>query len=1585
MPELAFLNTVIGPASAISDAAMGDYDNDGDLDVAVFTSGNEANVVLNNDGGGNFRIIPLPGSIATTGGAWGDHDNDGDLDLAVMTGGQNYLFITDGGSFQVMEYFGNLSSKSVDWSDINNDGLLDVAVGNEGGNQLFINSGSGFERMDLAGSFETHAIKCGDVNNDGLPDLVTGNHGPDYFFRNLGTGHFVQVLLASSGNTNSIHLADIDRDGFLEIITGEDGTNHIYNHQAGGTFSKTDIQGSLSTYSMMSADMDLDGFPDLLEGNRDGENRVLLNDGMGAFTPSTAAPGAGNTRSLIPGDFDRDGDADVLACNSNENIILYSSTYNSKVRFDIDVGSDGINDAHLANNFPDDAVRSDFGVLNTTALAWGDYDNDGDRDLAVGNYGGQNFICTNDGNASFVLAKQFSSGMPLVMTWGDYDNDGDLDLAVGNNGQNHLFTRTGSGFDQRSEFGPNHTVGMKWADVNLDGRLDMIVINHGSQSKLYLNQGLYFEKIDAFGSGSSISHAVGDFDGDGDPDIAVGKFFSEPNKLFRNMKGENFQEIDAFGNRPISAMSWADFDKDGDLDLAVSHKADRNALYRNNGVSFSQEDVLGHMNAISMETVDYNLDGNCDVIMASSKGIIEIYLGDGSGGFLLDNSVELNTSISRIAVADGDGDAYPDIALATTDENLFFPNMGNRLRLSGIESVVNNYLAGMETRQGNLSIPIDIESTGPGRLILTKPRFDYTIPPGCYGIPSVFSVYEDTLEPELMNLAEYFYDDIDRGDDMSYSIIENSLAGIVDCYVQEDHYLTLDALSGEENDNYTGDIELVVEARDSSNLSVVSDPFSINIMEVNDEPAPDVTIPDIQLYESVDHAFSIKEETYFVDGDGDFLYYDVMIDPLGEIEENVDFTAFIDGEMIRITTTDNGTCTDVPLWIFADDDADVNTPGKSSDFIFQKILVTIRNVNDPPHLKRMDDVYLPMNENLNDAFNIGDYVTDVDTAIDELVYKVDKISDEENFEVALDWNNFVDIKVLKQDFEGNCHVVISVWDGEYSVSGGFDIFVRAKNNPPTVSLLMPYDDVIIPTSSVSLMWEGNDSDGDQISYDVYFSRSSTGEKFYRMGYKETSMVIDGILDDTTYYWKVIPHDLFETGTCVDGTYSFTVDLDVDVPKVTLLFPEDGATIGTERVTLSWSLDYPGKLPVSYDILLYEKNSTAHAYMTDLQDDHVAISGLKNNTVFSWTVIPRAGRIQGECISGTYSFRQLHGSGERFPVEILFEDSANTEARLVVFPGEQKMFNISLNNLMPEKRRIDLVAEGHPGIIGNLIFSRESFILQPSGYGASSIRVHVSIQIPDHFGAGTFTITVMALSGDQEACPGLDIICEVKEKGKPEVIVDGARSNFWVIPLILVILVLSLVLFVVITRRRTRFLAYEEDEEIIEKSAPQGDTPALAYSLRDGTEITVEALPPKKKKSFAKEISNKKKKNLKDNSSKKSAYTGGGHSYPVVEPNPYRFFALSQYPYLQQYGFGSYQPPLEEYLKGAREYYAYVLSLERAAVEEGADTSDAGKLLGEMEEKFDEARTVEDYQKIFDYCNAVGNAVNRALSRLEKGK
>jgi len=1582
--ELAFISSVIAPAPAISNAAPGDYDNDGDLDVAVFTAGNEANVVLNNDGGGNFGIIPLPGTIATTGGSWGDHDNDGDLDLAVMTGGQNYLYITDGGSFQVVEYFGNLSSNSVDWGDMNNDGMLDVAVGNDGVNQLFINTGSGFESLELAGSFETHAIKCADVNNDGLPDLVTGNHGPDYFFRNLGTGHFIQVLLASSGNTNSIHLVDVDRDGTLEIITGEDGTNHIYHLQAGGTFTKSDIQSSRSTYSMMSADLDQDGFPDLVEGNRDGENRVLINDRNGAFSP-TAGPGAGNTRSLIPGDFDRDGDVDVLAANSNDNIILFSSKYNSKVRFDIDVGSDGIDDAHLVNNFPDETFRFQFGVLNTTALAWGDYDNDGDQDLAVGNYGGQNFICTNDGKASFVLTPQFSGGMPLAMDWGDYDNDGDLDLAVGNNGQNHLFTRTGSGFDQRSEFGTNHTVGMKWTDVNLDGRLDMIVINHGSQSRLYLNQGLYFEKIDAFGSGSSIAYAVGDFDGDGDPDIAVGKYSAEPNKLFRNMNGENFQETNSFGNRPVSAMSWADFDKDGDLDLAVSHKADRNALYRNNGASFSQEDVLGHLNAISMESVDYNLDGNTDVIMASFEGIIEMYQGDGTGGFTLDNAVVLNTSVSRIAVAKADSDAYPDLAVATTNDNLIFVNMGNSLKLSGIESVVNNYLAEMENRQGNLTVPIDIRSNGPGRLSLTAPRFEYTVAPGCHGIPSIFSVYEDTLEPELLNLAEYFYDDIDRGDEISYSISENSLAGTVNCYVQGGHYLALDTLTGHENDNYTGTIELVVEARDSSNLSVLSDPFTINIMNVNDEPAPDVTIPDISLYESVDHAFSITEERYFVDGDGDDLYYDLMIDPLGETEGDIDFTAFVDGNMIRITTTDNGTCTDVPLWIFADDDADVNSPGSSADFVFQKILVTIRNVNDPPLLRSIDNVYMSMNEDLNDAFNIGDYVTDVDTPPDELIYEVENISDEENFEVVIDWNNFVDIKLLREDFEGSCHVIISVWDGEYSVSGDFQIFVRAKNNPPTASLLMPDDNVIIPTSSVTLMWTGNDSDGDDISYDVYFSRSSSGDKFYRTGYEETSLVIDGILDDVTYYWQVIPHDRFELGTCTDGVYSFTVDLDVDVPKVTLLFPEDGATINTERVTLSWSCDYTGKLPLSYDILLYEKNTTAHAYMTGVNEDHVAINGLENDTLYCWTVIPRAGKIQGICVSGTYTFRQLYGSGDSFPVEILFEDSADTEARLVVVPGAQKIFNITLNNLVPEKRRIDLVAEGHPGIIGNMVFSRESFILQAVGYGGAHITIQVSMQIPENFEAGTFTVTVTALSGDEEASQGLDIICEVQEKQKQKETGTEAVSNFWVIPLILVFLVIALILFVVITRRRARFLAYEDEEEMADKSTGRDETPALAYSLRDGTEITVEAMAPAKKKSFAKEIASKKKKRSEGDRHPKSVYAEGDHSYPVYEANPYQFSALSPHPYLQQYGYGSYEAPVEEYCKRALDYHAYVHSLERTAVAEGADTSDAEKLLREVEEKFDEASTVDDYKKIFDYCNAVGNAVNRALSRLEKEK
>ena len=74
--------------------AWGDYDNDGDLDLAVANTSNEDNYIARNDGGGYFTKVVLTGTDgASQGLAWGDYDNDGDLDLAVANEQNQDTFI----------------------------------------------------------------------------------------------------------------------------------------------------------------------------------------------------------------------------------------------------------------------------------------------------------------------------------------------------------------------------------------------------------------------------------------------------------------------------------------------------------------------------------------------------------------------------------------------------------------------------------------------------------------------------------------------------------------------------------------------------------------------------------------------------------------------------------------------------------------------------------------------------------------------------------------------------------------------------------------------------------------------------------------------------------------------------------------------------------------------------------------------------------------------------------------------------------------------------------------------------------------------------------------------------------------------------------------------------------------------------------------------------------------------------------------------------------------------------------------------------------------------------------------------------
>ncbi|MCK4414644.1 MAG: CRTAC1 family protein [Candidatus Eisenbacteria sp.] len=329
------------------------------------------------------------------------------------------------------------------------------------------------------------------------------------------------------------------------------------------------------------------------------------------------------------------------------------------------------------------AEESQFGQGHTIPVAWGDYDNDGDLDLAVGEFGQQNSLYINQGDGSFVREELFGTGSTFAVTWGDYDNDGDPDLAVanGNNETNTLYVNNGDGtFDAGSAFGAKRTNAAAWADYDLDGDLDLAIGNGllglDQQNQLFVNNGDgTFTRVAQFGSGQSASLVWGDCDLDGDPDVAVGNGgfgYEQQNQLYINNGDGTFTEQAAFGGGDTSCLVWGDYDNDGDLDLAVANwNAGQNYLYVNNGDgTFTEEPQFGTRDPNTLAWGDADNDGDLDLAVGngdfSSADQNYLYLNNGDGTFTEQAEFGLG---STDALAWGDYDNDGDLDLATGNEH----------------------------------------------------------------------------------------------------------------------------------------------------------------------------------------------------------------------------------------------------------------------------------------------------------------------------------------------------------------------------------------------------------------------------------------------------------------------------------------------------------------------------------------------------------------------------------------------------------------------------------------------------------------------------------------------------------------------------------------------------------------------------------------------------------------------------------------------------------------------------------------------------------------------------------------------------
>ncbi len=323
------------------EAAWGDADNDGDLDLALSGEGAEgrATRIYENRSG---ALCELPGEVigvqneSSNGLAWGDYDGDGDLDLAVAgmadAGRAAWIYANNGGgtlacdSAQVLT---GVSQASVAWGDADNDGDLDLLV----------------------------------MGHDGTARRTT-------LYRNdpLGT------LTADASTTltglaaGSADWGDFDGDGDLDLIlTGHDGTSPRVIYCANdppGTLTEDGAHGLVGVCLSDAAagDFDNDGDLDLawtgeLAAGGPRTARIYRNDGAGGFTQLGGELTQIYRSSCAWGDADNDGDLDVAFCGYTGTSLLTRLYENTGAGF-----------AEHPFVFPG---------VNRGSLSWADVDGDG--------------------------------------------------------------------------------------------------------------------------------------------------------------------------------------------------------------------------------------------------------------------------------------------------------------------------------------------------------------------------------------------------------------------------------------------------------------------------------------------------------------------------------------------------------------------------------------------------------------------------------------------------------------------------------------------------------------------------------------------------------------------------------------------------------------------------------------------------------------------------------------------------------------------------------------------------------------------------------------------------------------------------------------------------------------------------------------------------------------------------------------------------------------------------------------------------------------------------------------------------------
>ena len=710
--------------------AWGDYDTDGDLDLLLTGNrgvGSYISEIYRNDGpdqASGWIFSPIGAQLTDIwqgAGLWGDFDNDSDLDILLYGVYASGLYTT--------KIYRNDDTNFVD-----------------------INAG-------LTGIFNGCGA-WGDYDSDGdLDILLSGDKGLfepiSKIYRNDGSGIFTDINANIDGiRSGSCSWGDYDNDGDLDLIVlGTDTFNvtitKIYENDnytfPGTAISLTGFYWSAATWGDYDNDLDLDI---LITGIQDGGNRytqIVRNNSASPNTPpmrpsyrgwargyttleltwhpanDMQTPSAGLSYNLKVGTTP--GGSEILSPMSNPDgyrkVVAMGNT-NGDTTWTIEglvPGADyylsvqTIDNTFTGSQFTDELnlktqspyfYRLQPGITGVKSgeVEWGDYDSDGDLDLAICGYHSPGSyiskIYRNDDSTFVDIGANLIGVYNSALAWGDYDNDNDLDLVItgtdaGNyyaklyRNDNENFVDTHIGFIEMAQGA------VAWGDYDNDGDLDLLAsgwhVPGNARTTLYQNNNGEFTTINPNLIGAwDCAVAWGDYDLDGDLDILLSGWTTQEGYVTKIYENENaiFSEDGTISLPQVknSSAAWGDYDADGYLDILLSGLAYTppdyycvTKVFRNNQ-NGNFEDIYApidsvHNGAVAWGDIDNNgyldiiLTGNNDPLGNTPMSKIYRYSNGSYESIFTYLTGVLNSSID---LGDYDGDGKLDFVQTGEDD-----------------------------------------------------------------------------------------------------------------------------------------------------------------------------------------------------------------------------------------------------------------------------------------------------------------------------------------------------------------------------------------------------------------------------------------------------------------------------------------------------------------------------------------------------------------------------------------------------------------------------------------------------------------------------------------------------------------------------------------------------------------------------------------------------------------------------------------------------------------------------------------------------------------------------------------------------